>query len=232
MGRFLTILEVSSAEYVEKRSRFIANLRHCETEEEASAFLDEMRSKYWDARHNVFAYSVAGGTLCRFSDDGEPHGTAVKPILDVILGSEIKNIAIVVTRYFGGVLLGTGGLVRAYSKSAKDAVNNAKVVEMIPCTVYETVCEYTDHQRLVSIIENAGGKIENTEFTHDALHDALINLATEKGYKNGQILYPARIALTGKESTPGGAIEMALLLGKEESKNRINYSISLLKGNL
>ena len=74
--------------------------------------------------------------------------------------------------------------------------------------------------------------IENTEFTHDALHDALINLATEKGYKNGQILYPARIALTGKESTPGGAIEMALLLGKEESKKRINYSISLLKGNL
>lgn len=165
MGSFLTILEDSSAEYVEKRSRFIANLRHCETEEEASAFLDEMRSKYWDARHNVFAYSVAGGTLCRFSDDGEPHGTAGKPILDVIVGSEIKNIAIVVTRYFGGVLLGTGGLVRAYSKSAKDAVSNAKVVEMIPCTVYKTVCEYTDHQRLVSIIENAGGKIENTEFT-------------------------------------------------------------------
>lgn len=165
MGRFLTVLEDSTAEYVEKRSRFIANLRHCETEEDAAAFLDEMRSKYWDARHNVFAYSVGGGSLCRFSDDGEPHGTAGKPILDVIAGSEIKNIAIVVTRYFGGVLLGTGGLVRAYSKSAKDAVNNAKVVEMIPCTVYETVCEYTDHQRLVSIIENADGRINDTEFT-------------------------------------------------------------------
>lgn len=165
MSRYLTVIEASSAEYVEKRSRFIANLRHCETEEEAAAFLDEMRSKYWDAKHNVFAYSVGTGSLCRFSDDGEPHGTAGKPVLDVINGSEIKNIAIVVTRYFGGVLLGTGGLVRAYSKAAKDAIANAQVVEMIPCTVYRTVCEYADHQKLVSVIENAGGKIENTEFT-------------------------------------------------------------------
>ncbi len=165
MNRYLTVLEASVAEYVEKRSRFIANLRHCETEEEATAFLEEMRSKYWDATHNVFAYSVDGGRLCRFSDDGEPHGTAGKPILDVILGSEIKNIAIVVTRYFGGVLLGTGGLVRAYSKSAKDAVLNASVVEMIPCSVFETVCEYTDHQKLLSVIENSFGKLENTEFT-------------------------------------------------------------------
>lgn len=165
MSKFLTILEDSSAEYVEKRSRFIANLKHCETEEEATAFLSEMRSKYWDARHNVFAYCVEGGSLCRFSDDGEPHGTAGKPVLDVIAGSEIKNIAIVVTRYFGGVLLGTGGLVRAYSKSAKDAVENATVVEMIPCTVYSTVCEYSDHQKLVALVESSGGKIENTEFT-------------------------------------------------------------------
>ena len=165
MGKYLTVLGESSAEYVEKRSRFIANLRHCETEEEATAFLEEMRSKYWDARHNVFAYSVSGGSLCRFSDDGEPHGTAGKPILDVINGSEVKNIAIVVTRYFGGVLLGTGGLVRAYSKSAKDALDNANIVEMIPCTLFTTVCEYTDHQKLLSLIENSGGKIEDTEFT-------------------------------------------------------------------
>ena len=165
MSRFLTVLEDSSAEYVEKRSRFIANLKHCETEEEATAFLSEIRTKYWDARHNVFAYCVGDGSLCRFSDDGEPHGTAGKPVLDVIMGSGIKNIAIVVTRYFGGVLLGTGGLVRAYSKSAKDAVENARVVEMIPCTIYSTVCDYSDHQRLVALVESCGGKIENTEFT-------------------------------------------------------------------
>ena len=165
MSRFLTVLEDSSAEYVEKRSRFIANLKHCETEEEAMAFLGEMKTKYWDARHNVYAYCVGDGSLCRFSDDGEPHGTAGKPVLDVIMGSGIKNIAIVVTRYFGGVLLGTGGLVRAYSKSAKDAVENARVVEMIPCTIYSTICDYSDHQRLVALVESCGGKIENTEFT-------------------------------------------------------------------
>jgi len=165
MGKYLTVFEESQAEFVEKRSRFIATLRHVETEEQAQSFIDEMRSKYWDARHNCFAYSIAGGSLSRFSDDGEPHGTAGKPILDVITGSEITDVAIVVTRYFGGVLLGTGGLVRAYSKSAKDAVLNAKIAEMIPCTVFETECDYTDHKRLVSLIETANGKISNTDFT-------------------------------------------------------------------
>ena len=165
MSRYLTVIEESTAEYVEKRSRFIATLRHCETEGEAVAFIEEMRSKYWDARHNVFAYSVAKGTLCRFSDDGEPHGTAGKPILDVINGNEITNVAIVVTRYFGGVLLGTGGLVRAYSTSSRDAVLNAKIVEMIPCTRFYILCDYQDHQKLVYLIEGENGVIENTEFT-------------------------------------------------------------------
>lgn len=165
MKRYLTALGESTAEYVEKRSRFIATLRHCETEQEAVSFIEEMRSKYWDARHNCFAYTVQGGKLSRFSDDGEPHGTAGKPILDVVLGSELKNIAVVVTRYFGGVLLGTGGLVRAYSKSAKDAILNSQVYEMIPCTLYSIVCEYSDHQKLLSLLENSGGKVENTEFT-------------------------------------------------------------------
>ncbi len=165
MSRYLTVLEESTAEYVEKRSRFIATLRHCETEEEANIFIDEMRSKYWDARHNVFAYSVAKGTLCRFSDDGEPHGTAGKPILDVINGNGITNIAIVVTRYFGGVLLGTGGLVRAYSTSSRDAVLNAKIVEMVPCTRFYILCDYQDHQKLIYLIEGENGVIESTEFT-------------------------------------------------------------------
>ena len=169
MEKHLTVFEESVAEYVEKRSKFIATLRHVETEQEATAFIDEMRSKYWDARHNCFAYSITEGALNRFSDDGEPHGTAGKPILDVITGSGVKDIAIVVTRYFGGVLLGTGGLVRAYSKSAKDALNNATIAELIDCTVFKTECEYTDHGKLVSLIENAGGKIENTDFTEKVL---------------------------------------------------------------
>lgn len=165
MSEYITVLGEAESEYVEKRSRFIATVRHCETEQEAAAFISEMRSKYWDARHNVFAYSVQKGSLCRFSDDGEPHGTAGKPMLDVILGSGITNLAVVVTRYFGGVLLGTGGLVRAYSKSTKDALEAARKAQMIPCTVFEIICEYTDHNRLLSLLENEGANIENTDFS-------------------------------------------------------------------
>ena len=165
MSNYITATERSVAEYTEKRSKFIATLCPCETEEEAMAFIEEMRSKYWDARHNVFAYTVNKGASSRFSDDGEPHGTAGKPILDVIQGSGVKDIAIVVTRYFGGVLLGTGGLVRAYSKSAKDAIACVPLAQMTPCTVFSTSCEYTDHQRLVSLIESSGGNIENSEYT-------------------------------------------------------------------
>ena len=165
MSEYITVFGEATAEYVEKRSKFIATVRHCECEEDAVAFVNEMRSKYWDARHNVFAYSVKKGSLCRFSDDGEPHGTAGKPILDVIQGSSVTDVAIVVTRYFGGVLLGTGGLVRAYSKSSKDALESVKKVQMIPCTVFEIVCEYSDHTRLLSLLENSGGCIQNTDFS-------------------------------------------------------------------
>ncbi len=165
MESYLTIFGENTSEYVEKRSRFIATLRHCETEQEATDFINEMRSEYWDARHNVFAYCVCGGSLCRFSDDGEPHGTAGKPMLDVILGSEIKNIAVVVTRYFGGVLLGTGGLVRAYSKSVQDVLQKSEVFIMLPCTACEIDCNYADHAKLLNLIESFDGKVINSEFT-------------------------------------------------------------------
>lgn len=165
MSRYLTIIGEAVTEYTEKRSKFIATLRHCNDEAEALAFIEEMRSKYWDARHNVFAYNINNGRLSRFSDDGEPHGTAGKPILDVINGSGITDVAVVVTRYFGGILLGTGGLVRAYSKSARDAIESASIAEMIPCTVFETECEYTDHARLVSLIEKSGATLEDSIFS-------------------------------------------------------------------
>lgn len=162
---FLTAFGEETSEYVEKRSRFIATLRHCETEQEANDFINEMRSKYWDAKHNVFAYSVEKGKLCRFSDDGEPHGTAGKPMLDIILGSKVKNIAVVVTRYFGGVLLGTGGLVRAYSKSVQDVLQKSQVFIMLPCTACLVECAYSDHARLINLIESLDGNIDNTDFT-------------------------------------------------------------------
>ncbi|MBR6532852.1 MAG: YigZ family protein [Clostridia bacterium] len=167
MDTYLTVFGQNETEYVEKRSRFITTLRHCETEAEASAFLEEMRSKYWDARHNCFAYSVEEGKLCRYHDDGEPHGTAGKPMFDVIVGSKITNIAVVVTRYFGGVLLGTGGLVRAYSKSVQDVLSGAEVFKMVPSAVLSVTCDYTDHGKLVNLISSVDGVVENTDFAEN-----------------------------------------------------------------
>ncbi len=165
MDGFVTVSEETTAEYTEKRSRFIATLYPCDTEEKAAEFINKMRSEYWDARHNCFAYSVENGAVKRFSDDGEPHGTAGKPILEVIEGAGITNTVIVVTRYFGGVLLGTGGLVRAYTKAAKDAVDLSQRVLMTPCNVFSCSCSYSDRERLVKLIEDCGGTVEDTLYT-------------------------------------------------------------------
>ncbi|MCD7744782.1 MAG: YigZ family protein [Lachnospiraceae bacterium] len=117
-------------EIVEKKSRFIATVRPVNSEEEALELIAAMKKKYWDARHNCFAYVIGDrGELQRCSDDGEPQGTAGRPMLEVLLGEEIRNVVVVVTRYFGGVLLGTGGLVRAYSRSVQEGLKNSTVVE-------------------------------------------------------------------------------------------------------
>lgn len=120
---FLLIVKGAEAEIVEKKSRFIATVRPVASEEEAAAFIEEMKKKYYDARHNCSAFVIGSKAQCtRSSDDGEPSGTAGRPMLEVLLGSGIRNIAVVVTRYFGGTLLGTGGLVRAYSGAVKEAL--------------------------------------------------------------------------------------------------------------
>lgn len=164
MKSYLTVSGESCGEYTEKRSRFIATLRRCENEKQATDFLAEMCSKYWDARHNVSAFVLNENSIKRFSDDGEPHGTAGKPVLEVIEGAGLTDTAVVVTRYFGGVLLGTGGLVRAYSAAAKAAVDAAEKVMMTPCAVYYTVCPYSDHARIINLIERRGGTVQNTDF--------------------------------------------------------------------
>ena len=125
------LLEGGEGEIVEKKSRFIATIRKCETEEEAVAFIDEMKKKYWDARHNCSAFVIGSrGELTTCSDDGEPSGTAGRPMLEVLLGEGIRNIAVVVTRYFGGTLLGTGGLVRAYTQAVKEGLKSCTVGRM------------------------------------------------------------------------------------------------------
>lgn len=132
MSEFKVVYRGGQQEVVEKKSRFIATVIPIESEEDALRHLERIRKEYWDATHNCYAYVVGSNQeLQRFSDDGEPSGTAGKPILDVLLGEDIHNALIIVTRYFGGTLLGTGGLVRAYSKSAKAALEESVIIHKV-----------------------------------------------------------------------------------------------------
>lgn len=143
MDTYKTIIEDNATQFTEKHSRFIGYVSHTKTDDEAVAFIDKIRSLHSDARHNVYAYVLNEDNRMRYSDDGEPHGTAGKPILDIINGFALKDITVVVTRYFGGILLGTGGLVRAYSKAAKDTLDAAQKYLMVPGTTYSVVLDYS-----------------------------------------------------------------------------------------
>ena len=125
---YKTVQKSSNDEFVEKRSRFIGYCTPVKSEQEAVDFINAKRSEHWNATHNVYAYSLREGNIKRYSDDGEPSGTAGMPVLEVITNNDVFDVCIVVTRYFGGVLLGTGGLVRAYSKGVKLALQASKIV--------------------------------------------------------------------------------------------------------
>ena len=146
---YRVLLSGGEGEIVEKKSRFIATIRSCETEEEAVSFIEEMKKKYWDARHNCSAFVIGSrGELTRCSDDGEPSGTAGRPMLEVLTGSGIRNIAVVVTRYFGGTLLGTGGLVRAYSQAVKEGLEHCETGIMRNGCELEITTDYNDVGKL------------------------------------------------------------------------------------
>ena len=138
---YKTVLYASQTEFTEKKSRFIGRCFPVTTEEEAMEKLAEIRKLHYDATHNCWAYALSNGSQ-RFSDDGEPGGTAGMPIMDTLIRREIKDAIIIVTRYFGGILLGSGGLVRAYSKSASDALTEAGVGLMAPCSRIEFAVDY------------------------------------------------------------------------------------------
>lgn len=170
LEHYKTIYENGQGEIVEKKSRFIANVRLAETEEDALAFIEAMRKQYWDASHNCFAYVIGEHRECvRCSDDGEPGGTAGRPMLDVLLGEELYNTAVVVTRYFGGTLLGTGGLVRAYSQAVKAGLADSKVIEkqlgvlLRVCTDYSGVgkVQYQAGERGIPVIDGEYTEVVN-----------------------------------------------------------------------
>ena len=163
-----------TAETEVKKSRFIANLKPVESEEEAAAFIAEIKKKYWDARHNCQAFtSGMNHELTRCSDDGEPSGTAGKPILEVISGSGIHNIVVVVTRYFGGTLLGTGGLVRAYTDATRAGIENSDIVEKIPGRRVDIAMDYTDLGKLQYMLAQNEVLTEDTEYTDKVIIHAL-----------------------------------------------------------
>lgn len=172
---YKTVLEGGIGEITEKKSRFIATVRPVKTEEEALAFLEEMKKKYWDARHNCFVYSVGlNREYTRCSDDGEPSGTAGRPMLDVILGEDIYNVAVVVTRYFGGVLLGTGGLVRAYSKAVQEGLLASSIIEKRHGIALKVTADYTGIGKIQYIAGERSIPILNSEYTDKVILELLI----------------------------------------------------------
>ena len=164
---YKTVSAAADAELTEKRSRFIGYCKPVATEQEATDFISQIRSKHWDARHNVYAYSLREGNIKRYSDDGEPSGTAGMPVLETITKNEIYDVCIVVTRYFGGVLLGTGGLVRAYSQSAKLALEAGQVVLMENCAVCTVHCSYNQYGKLASLITEAASAPDDVAYAAD-----------------------------------------------------------------
>lgn len=160
---YITILESGTGEIIEKKSRFIGYVRHVESEEEANEFVIEIKKKHYDARHNCYAYAVGEEQeVLRFSDDGEPGGTAGKPILEVITGEGLKNVCIVVTRYFGGTLLGTGGLVRAYTDAAKACIEATEIVCKRMVVPISIITNYTDLGKIQYILGSEGIDIQDS----------------------------------------------------------------------
>lgn len=168
MDSYRTIRCEAHDEFTEKRSRFIGHAFPVQSVEEAEAAIQKIRSQYWDARHNVYAFSLLAGNAVRSSDDGEPQGTAGAPVRDVLLGAGVTDCVVVVTRYFGGILLGAGGLVRAYTQAAQLALEKAGIKTMARGVCLRIVCGYAAYSGIKALICSSGGVIEEELFTENA----------------------------------------------------------------
>lgn len=168
---YKTVKFNTNDEFVEKRSRFIGYCKPVTTEQEAIDFINKIKKDHWDATHNVYAYSLREGQIKRYSDDGEPSGTAGMPALDVILKNDVVDVVVVVTRYFGGVLLGTGGLVRAYAKGCKVALEAAGIVTMELCSQCKISCSYNQYGKINTLVMQKGGYVDNCDFADNVIID-------------------------------------------------------------
>jgi len=169
-NRRKTISQIAEAEFTEKRSRFIGQLAPADTEEDAKKFLDRIRSEQKGARHNVYAWIIGEhDQFMRSSDDGEPAGTGGRPVLESIKQADLHNVVLVVTRYFGGILLGAGGLTRAYAKAAQLAIDSAKKIVRIPAGKYALTIDYGFLTKAVALLEESGCQILDKIFSDKVL---------------------------------------------------------------
>lgn len=181
MADYKILYSGGSGEVVEKKSRFIANVFPVENEAEVAKIIEEIKKKYWDARHNCYAFVLKDG-VSRCSDDGEPSGTAGRPILEVITGMQVYNVLIIVTRYFGGTLLGTGGLVRAYSKVAKEGLKASQIVEKKAGKRIVIKTDYSGIGKLQYITAQMGLAIIDTRYEKDVEMELAVSLAEVEAF--------------------------------------------------
>ncbi|MBQ8187130.1 MAG: YigZ family protein [Clostridia bacterium] len=194
--RRITLASEVSVEMEERKSLFIGHAKPVSSEEEARAFIDAKKKEYHDATHNVYAYLLNGGAVARYSDDGEPQGTAGMPVLNVVKLSGATDLCVVVTRYFGGILLGAGGLVRAYSASAKQAVDAAGLAVFEDYAVMQLKVSYSDYQKLTVALEKLGASEDSCDFGEDVSvltaiektrEDEIRQTVAELTYGKGQV---------------------------------------------
>lgn len=181
---YTTLAGEGTGTYEEKRSEFIGVAAHIDSEQDALDLIKRIRAKHYDARHNVHAYVCSGGNVQRYSDDGEPQGTAGIPVLDVIRKSGLEDVCIVVTRYFGGTLLGAGGLVRAYTAAAKLAVDDAGIVTFENYAELRMVLNYSDYQKILAKLPGFRAKTDNTDFGTDVTLDIALRATEEERFVN------------------------------------------------
>ena len=165
MQEYKTVEKEASDFFIEKKSKFIGYAKPIKTQEEAVEFISEIKSKHWDATHNVFAYVLRENNIQRYSDDGEPSGTAGVPVLDVMLKESLVDVCVVATRYFGGTLLGAGGLVRAYSHTSKIALEAAGIITMAQCSIMSAEVDYSFYDRLNILLSDFSAVILDTSFS-------------------------------------------------------------------
>lgn len=216
LERYKTIYQGNVGEIIEKKSRFIATVRLVESEEEALAFLEKMRKKYWNATHNCFAYVIGEHReIVRCSDDGEPSGTAGKPMLDVLLGEELYNTAVVVTRYFGGTLLGTGGLVRAYSKAVQEGLAQSQVIEKQYGIILEIGTDYQGLGKIQYIIGENKIPLLDSQYTDVVTLQVLLPMGEKERFVAELIEGTnGRVRIEEKEELYYGVLDGNVLMGE------------------